>query len=73
MNSGVGVNWTAPLRRSPRWWPASVYEKAQEIVQAAQSAGRSIREVAIERGLLTAAEFDRLVSPEAVTRLGSPE
>ena len=47
------------------------YHKAQEVAEAAR--GRSVREVVIEMGLLTGEEFDRAVSPEAVTRLGSPE
>jgi aspartate ammonia-lyase len=47
------------------------YHQAQEVAAAAQ--GRSVREVVIETGLLTGEEFDQMVSPEAVTRLGSPE
>ena len=47
------------------------YHKAQEVAAAAQ--GKSVREVVIEMGLLTGEEFDEAVSPEAVTRLGSPE
>ena len=35
--------------------------------------GKPVREVVVEMGLLTAEEFDELTSPEAVTRLGSPE
>jgi aspartate ammonia-lyase len=47
------------------------YHRAQEVAAAAR--GRSVREVVIEKGLLTGEEFDQMVSPEAVTRLGSPE
>ncbi|MBN1867070.1 aspartate ammonia-lyase [Candidatus Sumerlaeota bacterium] len=47
------------------------YEKAQAIVERSRKKGRTIREVAIESGALTQQEFDRLVSPENVTRLGS--
>jgi len=48
------------------------YEAAQAIATTARETGRSIRDVAIADGHLTAEEFDRLVSAEAVTRLGSP-
>jgi aspartate ammonia-lyase len=48
------------------------YQAATEVAAAARDTGRSVREVAIERGLVTAEQFDRLVSPESVTRLGSP-
>ncbi|MCL4193155.1 MAG: aspartate ammonia-lyase [Thermoguttaceae bacterium] len=47
------------------------YEKATELALASRTEGRSVREVVIERGLLSADEFDELVSPEQVTRLGS--
>jgi aspartate ammonia-lyase len=49
------------------------YEKAQEIGAIARSTGKKIREVAIENGFLSAEDFDRLISPENVSRLGSPE
>ena len=48
------------------------YETAQAIATTARETGRSIRDVAIADGHLTAEEFDRLVSAEAVTALGSP-
>ena len=32
---------------------------------------QNIRQLVIDRGLLTAEEFDELTSPERVTRLGS--
>ncbi|HEO71702.1 MAG TPA: aspartate ammonia-lyase, partial [Candidatus Hydrogenedentes bacterium] len=48
------------------------YTRAQQLALAAKAKGKSIRDVAIERGVLTAEEFERWVSPEAVTRLGSP-
>ncbi len=47
------------------------YETATELALASRTEGRSIRDLALERGLLTADEFDELVSPERVTRLGS--
>jgi len=49
------------------------YKGAQEVALAARTRNKTIREVVVERGLLTGEEFDRLVSPESVTRLGSPE
>ena len=48
------------------------YEAAQALAAKARDTGKTIREVAIDDGLLTAEEFDHLVSAEAVTRLGSP-
>jgi len=47
------------------------YERAAELGAAAQAERKSIREVAVERGVLTADEFDELIAPEQVTRLGS--
>ncbi len=49
------------------------YEAATEVARAARETGRSVRELAVERKLLTGDQFDALVSPEAVTRLGSPQ
>jgi aspartate ammonia-lyase len=47
------------------------YEAAQETALAAQTEGRAVRDLVIERGLLTGEEFDELISPESVNRLGS--
>ncbi|HKI37733.1 MAG TPA: aspartate ammonia-lyase [Gemmataceae bacterium] len=49
------------------------YEPAQELAATARREGKGIKQLVLERGLLTACEFDRLVAPEAVTRLGSTE
>ncbi len=49
------------------------YEKATDIARLSREKGRSIRDVALEQGLVTADEFDRLTSPQNVTRLGSPQ
>jgi aspartate ammonia-lyase len=46
------------------------YERAVEVALAARDARQSIRNVVLERGLMTAEEFDELTSPERVTRLG---
>lgn len=48
------------------------YASAQEIAEEAKATGRGVRHVVIERGLLTAEDFDEMVSAESVTRLGSP-
>ncbi len=48
------------------------YEAAQALGDAHRETGKSICELAVERGLMTAEEFDEIVSPERVTRLGSP-
>lgn len=47
------------------------YGRGCELALAAQQQGRSVREIAIEQEVLTGEEFDRLVSPPCVTRLGS--
>jgi len=49
------------------------YEQASQLAAAARSDGKSVRQLAVERGLLTAEQFDQLVSPERVTRLGSAD
>jgi aspartate ammonia-lyase len=50
------------------------YDRAQELareIEASQCGQLNIRQLVISRGLLTAAEFDELTSPERVTKLGS--
>jgi aspartate ammonia-lyase len=51
--------------------PLIGYEAACRLVQLAAKTGKSIKETAIEEKMLTAQQFDELVSPEAVCRLGS--
>jgi aspartate ammonia-lyase len=53
--------------------PLLGYEAAGQIAAEALAHGRSIRDLALGSGLLDAAAFDALISPEAVCRLGSPE
>ncbi|MBS3820164.1 MAG: aspartate ammonia-lyase [Phycisphaerae bacterium] len=53
--------------------PAIGYERAVELARLAAKQGKPLREVAIERGGLTAEQFDALVTPEAVNRLGLPD
>ncbi len=48
------------------------YQAAQKVAEDAQRQGKSIRQLVIDNGLLTAEMFDELVSAESVTRLGSP-
>jgi aspartate ammonia-lyase len=43
------------------------------VVEEARSTHTSIRNVVLGKGLLTADQFDALISPEAVCRLGSPD
>ncbi len=47
------------------------YAEAEAVARAAEDSGQSIRQIVIQRGLMTAEQFDRAVAPEAVTRLGS--
>ena len=48
------------------------YSAAQEVAVEAAATGAGVRRVVIERGLLTAEDFDEMVSAESVTKLGSP-
>jgi fumarate hydratase class II len=47
------------------------YEGQSQLARGQRKA-KNIKEVAIEEGMLTPEQFDELVSPEAVCRLGSP-
>lgn len=46
------------------------YETAGSVAEAMKETGRSAREIVLERELMTAEAFDRLVSAEAVMQLG---
>lgn len=46
------------------------YEKAQEIIKLQQETGKTLREIAVAAGVISDADFDQLISPERVTRLG---
>jgi len=48
--------------------PALGYETASEVATEALETGRSVREIILARGLLSAGELDELLSPEAMTR-----
>ncbi|MBN2577580.1 MAG: aspartate ammonia-lyase [Pirellulales bacterium] len=47
------------------------YDAAERLAREAVDGQQSIRRLAIEQGLLTAEEFDALISPDRVMRLGS--
>jgi aspartate ammonia-lyase len=48
------------------------YERAQEISRLARDEGKSVREAALAHGGMTEAEFEELIAPDSVMRLGSP-
>ena len=52
--------------------PILGYEGACRVARQAKETRRTIREIVLADGLLTAEAFDELISPEAVTRLGMP-
>ena len=52
--------------------PALGYERTCGIAHEAAQNGRTIRQVVVEQGLLSEAEFDACISSEAVCRLGHP-
>ena len=51
--------------------PRLGYEAVCALVLRARVAGRTVRGQVLEEGLLTEAEFDAAIAPDAVTRLGS--
>ena len=50
--------------------PKIGYERAAEIAKAAHANGTTLREEAIRLGYVSAADFDRLVRPDKMTRPG---
>lgn len=48
------------------------YAATAEVAKAAVATGRSVRDVVLERGLISEAELDRILSAEAMTRPGIP-
>ena len=48
------------------------YEAALRVAQIAAATGQTVRQVVQAEGLMTGGHFDKLTSPEQVTRLGSP-
>ncbi|HLA81827.1 MAG TPA: aspartate ammonia-lyase [Thermoleophilia bacterium] len=53
--------------------PALGYEATSAVVARARESGRTIRATVLEDGDLSAEALDRLLTPEAVTRLGIPQ
>ncbi|MBN1985775.1 MAG: aspartate ammonia-lyase [Prolixibacteraceae bacterium] len=51
--------------------PKIGYKNADKIVQRAQKEHLSIKESALKSGLITSSEFEELITPEAVCRLGN--
>ena len=52
--------------------PEIGYEAACEVVKLAAARGQTVRAAAVEGGYVTDEQFDQLLSPEAVLRLGMP-
>lgn len=48
------------------------YDRAERIAAEAAASGKTVREAALESGLLTPERFAELTGPEAVCRLGAP-
>jgi fumarate hydratase class II len=48
--------------------PKIGYDRAAQVAKAAHANGTTLREEAIRLGFVTAAEFDRLVRPEKMTK-----
>jgi aspartate ammonia-lyase len=46
------------------------YDRCAQIAKLAQTSGKTIRQIVLEQNVMTEAEFDALISPEAVCRLG---
>jgi aspartate ammonia-lyase len=53
--------------------PEIGYERASRLAEEVRQTGRSVREVAVDGGYLTAERFTELTAPEAVLRLGWPD
>ncbi len=53
--------------------PVLGYSKASAVARQAADTGKSIRQICLEEGLLTKEQFEDLISPEAVCRLGMPD
>ncbi len=53
--------------------PEIGYEAACEVMRAVREGASTIRDVVLAKGLLSAADYDELLSAEAVCRLGQPQ
>ena len=49
------------------------YERACELADQARREDRAVKDLAVEQGLCTGEEFNQMISPQSVTRLGSPD
>ncbi len=49
------------------------YHRGQELTRLAGDSGRTVEDVVVTEGVLTKQDWDELVSPERVTRLGNPK
>jgi aspartate ammonia-lyase len=47
------------------------YQAAEDVAHAAKAEDKTIKQIVLERGLMTEEQFSQAVTPEAVTRLGS--
>jgi len=52
--------------------PLLGYDGAATVVKEAKMAGKTIRAYIVHQGIVTAEQFDELILPEAVCRLGTP-
>ncbi|HKJ40460.1 MAG TPA: hypothetical protein VKA27_00150, partial [Sunxiuqinia sp.] len=50
--------------------PVLGYEKCSKIAQQAQQQKQSIQSIVLEQNLMNKKEFEHLISPEAVNKLG---
>jgi aspartate ammonia-lyase len=48
------------------------YEKVQAVADQARMEGKTVRTIVVELGYMSPEQFDQLISPETVNRLGSP-
>jgi aspartate ammonia-lyase len=49
------------------------YERAQELAMETGKTGKTVREIVMEKKWMKEEDFNEAISPEAVTRLGSPD
>jgi aspartate ammonia-lyase len=62
---GANALWTAMVEELG-------YEQVQALATRARAEGKSVREMVTTEGGMSPEQFDRLISPENVARLGSP-
>ena len=52
--------------------PAVGYERMCRVIEMARHQNKTVKDVVLEQNLLTPEQFEELISPEAVCRLGTP-